>query len=113
MTAKDADRRERPSSLITWALAVVVPILAGAAAWLLSDATVSASACAGRGGGAGGAELAELVLLVLAGPGATAWRARRAITGRSMFPVVLSLFLSLITVYMGLQLWWIGHNCMT
>lgn len=107
------DEPKQPSLLVTWALAVVVPVLAGLGAWLLSNATISTPACAGGAGGAGAGVLAALGLLLAAGPATTAWRVRRATAGEAMFPVMLSIFLSLITVYMGAQVSWVSHDCMT
>ena len=106
------ERRPQPSSLVVWALAALVPFLAGAGAWFLSDATISRQSCVGGEGGSQVAGLAVFVVLVLAGPATTAWIGRRR-PGRSAVPAVMSLLISPITVYVGAQLWWAGHGCMT
>jgi hypothetical protein len=86
----DLDVRRRPSLVVTWALAGVVPVLAGACSWLLSEETISGRTCASGGGGRVG--LAAYAVLVFAAPAITGWRVRRATDGRSMFPVLIGLF---------------------
>lgn len=105
---------KRPSSLVTWGLAVLVPILAAAAAWLLADATISRYAClSGAGGESDVAAQAASGLLVFVAPATIAWRLRRATRGTDFLPVASSLLLSLILVYTVTGVWWSDHNCYT
>jgi len=108
------DVHKQPSMRVTWALAAGIPVLAGVAAWLLSDLTVSREACL-TGGNGSSSEIAELAVLVLAAPLAIVWYARRArpFLAWIAVPVVASVLLALPTVFMGVQLWWSGHGCYT
>jgi hypothetical protein len=107
--------RSEPSARVTWGLALLVPILAGGAAWLVADATVSAQACSTGTNSADAAALAGLVVLVLAGPITIAWHARgaRPRFERILAPAVISVLLAVPVVYLGFQVWWSGHNCYT
>jgi hypothetical protein len=106
--------RNRQSTLATWGLAVVLPILAGAAAWLVAAATVSSEACS-TGSGGSVTELMGLAGLVLTAPAAIIWHARRArpLLPRIVAPVLISILLALPLVFLGAQVWWSGHNCYT
>src|SRR5947209_8407390 len=99
------ERRKQPSTRATWGLVVVVPILAGGAAWLVADLTVSTEACSTGSGGhyGGGVEFAALVMLLLAAPVAIVWHARRArpFLPRIVVPVVISILLAVVLIFVG------------
>ena len=108
-------QRQR-SELGTWLLAIVLPAIAGVAGWFWSAATVSARSCmTGEGGEGVGHAGVLLFVLVLASPVAIATRERhgRPAIRRLALPLLVSFALSVVLVFMGLQLWWYLHNCYT
>lgn len=97
----------------TWLLAVVLTVLAGGLAYLWGDPTVSARACAGGARDTLGA--AGLAVIWLAVPIGVVWQARRAgaSAAQAAIPAILGALLALVSVWLGAQVWWAGHNCMT
>ena len=104
------------SELGAWLRVLVFPVVAGVGGWFSAEITVSAHSCLTGEGGEGVAHADFLVLgLILAGPIAIAWRERhsRPVARRVAAPAVACLFLSVVLVFMGAQLWWYHHNCYT
>jgi hypothetical protein len=104
------------SSVTTWVLAVLIPLVSAVAGWFWSDATVSARNCQTGASGEGVANAGIfLLVLVLAGPIAVCWHATRTRQSlpRILAPTFTSLLLSVVLVFMALQLWWYQHNCYT
>jgi hypothetical protein len=104
---------ERPP-LICWLTAITVPVLAGVLGWATMGTTTTARACAAGSGGSTGQILLFLALVALA-PGSFIVVARR-----SKLPVALAVPTAILTtllaafaVFMGDQIWWGAHNCMT
>ena len=115
MTDNAMKLRKHPTMRATWGLALVIPVLAGGGAWLVSEATVSTDACrTGSSGHFGGAsEVVLLALLLLAAPTTIVWHARGAgrFRGHVVGPAVISTLLAVLFVFLGVQLWWYGHSC--
>jgi hypothetical protein len=107
----------RPSpGATTWLLTLLIPLISAVAGWFWSDLTVSARNCQTGAAGEGVANAGLfLLVLVLAGPIAVAWQARRSrpIVSRLVAPLFASFFLSVLVVFMALQFWWLQHNCYT
>jgi hypothetical protein len=106
--------REDQSRWVTWALALVVPLLAGGAGWLLEAATTSPQECSTGGNGSAVGSLAFLAL-VLAGPAAVVCRTRhvRPFLPAAVAPAMISFALALPLVFIGGSIWWSAHDCMT
>jgi glucan phosphoethanolaminetransferase (alkaline phosphatase superfamily) len=110
-------RTQRPSpGATTWLLALLIPAAAAVAVWFWSDLTISARSCQTGTAGEGVASAGLfLLVLVLAGPIAVAWQARRSrpIVSRLVAPLFVSFVVSIVVVLIALQLWWYQHNCYT
>ncbi len=100
--------------MVSWILAVLLPILAAAAAWPWMGITTSARNCA-TGGGGNYLGVAGLAILRLAAPIIIGWRSRRA-TGsvaQAVSPIVVSILLGLPLIFLAAQAWWSSNNCYT
>lgn len=106
------DRQESSPARGLWSAALIIPVLAGAAAWIWADASTAVQACATGapiGIGLGG------LLLVILPPAVTAWLGwRRGLSWTRIIPAMLaSLALAVFLVWVALELWWVGHGCYT
>lgn len=106
-------KRER-TDWLTSALVPILSVLAGGAAYVWAATTTSARACA-TGSGVSDMTDVGLAVLWLAVPAVVALRARRRTpTGaHTAVLIVVGLFLAALTVFLGDQFWWSGHNCYT
>jgi hypothetical protein len=102
------------SSRRLWALAVIVPVLAAAAAWPWDAIVTSAQVCETGSGGSALGGLGFPVLL-LAAPATIAWQARRLRTtlARAACAAVASVMLALPLIFIATSWWWSSHDCMT
>jgi hypothetical protein len=105
--------RER-NDPITWLLVVLLSIVAGGSAYLWAGATTSVQQCMINGSG-GDASTIGLGILWLAVPVLVAVRALRTAPTRAhaAIPIVVSLLIAPVCIFVGASLWWSGHNCMT
>jgi hypothetical protein len=101
---------------LAWLLVFVLSILAGVGAYFLEAATTTAHECVtGSGGGGDGYDIG-LGILWLAVPalvGVRALRAARTTRWDAALPVVVSLFVAALLIFLGASVWWSDHNCMT
>ena len=104
----------QPSLRITWALALIGPLLTSTAALLWWDATPQR--CVGIGQTVAGGAPAVGWLLLLGAPLATAWyggRGRRWAL-RVIPAVIVSLAAAVVFGFVAWQVWWVsGHGCYT
>ena len=103
------------SSWITWALIVIVPLIAAAMAWLLWGAAVSTESCRTGAGRVSRLADAALLILVLAGPVTVTWQGHRAglALDRLIAATAASVLLSVVLVALAVLSWWSSHNCYT
>jgi small neutral amino acid transporter SnatA (MarC family) len=92
----------------------VLSAIAGAGAYFLEAATTTAHECITGSGGSDAYEI-ELVILGLAVPVLVGVRALRTAPTRAhaAAPVVVSLFVAALLIFLGASIWWSNHNCMT
>lgn len=110
------NERKQRRGATTWLLALIIPLASAVASWFWSDATVSARNCQTGAASEGVANAGLfLLVLVLAGPVAVGWQARRSrpILSPLIAPMFASFFLSVLVVFMARQFWWYQHNCYT
>ena len=102
--------------VIIWAIALVGPALAAVAAWFLTSMSTSSRACStGDGRGSTVGTLAVTTALVLITPiaiGCYGWR-KDPYSPSVASAIVTSILLALPLIFLGSQIWWSAHNCMT
>lgn len=101
-----------PSRLTVWRIAILIPFVVGALAWLWTDVTLSTAACA-RDDRGGTIVIAGLIVLIVVAPMLTAWSAWRSrhLAARAAAAIVASAALAAILVWVAYLVWWFGHDC--
>ena len=100
--------------IICWLVGIAVALLAGVLAWAAMGATTTAQKCV-TGEGGSTVTLVVFGALVALAPGSlmvVAWRSKRPLP--LVVPAaILATLLAVFAVFMGGQIWWSAHNCMT
>ena len=103
-----------PNSVVCCLLALVLPAASGALSLLWTAQTTTLSQCASGSGGSNTGLLVYLGLVVLSPVGISiqAWRWKTP--SQIVIPLAfVAMVLGLTAVFLGAQIWWSAHNCMT